>query len=82
MEKDVTLNLHLSEDDIETIAHAVLNLRGDHSESIGKARRNPADPGDRRGIGDCPFLADLDGSDHGSSPGQGRGVSERRLGRL
>lgn len=44
MEKDVTLNLHLSEDDIETIAHAVLNLRGDHFESIGKARRNPVDP--------------------------------------
>jgi hypothetical protein len=44
MEKDVTLNLHLSEDDIETMAHAVLNLRGDHFESIGKARRNPVDP--------------------------------------
>ena len=44
MEKDVTLNLHLSEDDIETIAHAVLNLRGDHFEAVGKARRNPADP--------------------------------------
>jgi len=44
MEKDVTLNLHLSEDDIETVAHAILNLRGDHFESIGKARRNPADP--------------------------------------
>ncbi|MDR9450617.1 MAG: DUF1876 family protein [Acidimicrobiia bacterium] len=44
MEKDVTLNLHLSEDEIETIAHAVLNLRGDHFESIGKARRNPVDP--------------------------------------
>ena len=44
MEKDVTLNLHLSEDEIETIAHAVLNLRGDHFEAIGKARRNPIDP--------------------------------------
>jgi hypothetical protein len=44
MEKDVTLNLHLSEDDIETVAHAILNLRGDHFESVGKARRNPIDP--------------------------------------
>ncbi len=44
MEKDITLNLHLLEDDIETVAHAVLNLRGDHFESFGKARRNPADP--------------------------------------
>ncbi len=43
MEKDVTLNLHLSEDDTETLAHAVLNLRGDHFESMGKARRNPKD---------------------------------------
>jgi Domain of unknown function (DUF1876) len=26
------------------MAHAVLNLRGDHFESVGKARRNPIDP--------------------------------------
>ncbi len=26
------------------MAHAVLNLRGDHFESVGKARRNPTDP--------------------------------------
>lgn len=44
MEKDISLNLHLAEDDIETIVHAVLNLRGDHFESLGKARRNPIDP--------------------------------------
>ncbi len=44
MEKDLTLHLHLNEDDIETVAHAVLNLRGDHFESVGKARRNPIDP--------------------------------------
>lgn len=43
MEKDVTLALHLSEDDTETLAHAVLNLRGDHFESMGRARRNPED---------------------------------------
>ena len=44
LEKDVKLDIHLSEDDSDTIAYAVLNLRGDHFESIGKARRNPADP--------------------------------------
>lgn len=44
MEKDVTLTLHLSEDETETLAHAVLNLRGDHFESTGSARRNPIDP--------------------------------------
>ena len=26
------------------MAHAVLNLRGDHFESVGRARRNPTDP--------------------------------------
>jgi hypothetical protein len=44
MEKDVTLHLHLSEDESDTLAHAVLNLRGDHFESVGNARRNPVDP--------------------------------------
>lgn len=44
MEKEVTLNLHLTEDETDTAAHAVLNLRGDHFEAVGKARRNPADP--------------------------------------
>lgn len=44
LEKDVLLDIHLSEDDSETIAYAVLNLRGDHFESVGKSRRNPMDP--------------------------------------
>ena len=44
VEKDVQLDIHLSEDDSDTIAYAVLNLRGDHFESVGKARRNPVDP--------------------------------------
>jgi hypothetical protein len=43
-EKDITLALHLSEDETETMALAVLNLRGDHFESVGRARRNPIDP--------------------------------------
>lgn len=44
MEKDLTLHLHIDEDRWDTVAHAVLNLRGDHFESLGKAKRNPVDP--------------------------------------
>lgn len=44
MEKDVTLSIHLSEDDIETVAVARLDLRGEHFEGTGRARRNPDDP--------------------------------------
>lgn len=43
-EKDITLGIHLSEDDTNTIAKAVLDLRGDHFEASGHARRNPVDP--------------------------------------
>lgn len=44
MEKDITLSIHVSEDETETVAFTVLDLRGDHFESVGKARRNPTDP--------------------------------------
>lgn len=44
MEKDITLNIHLDEDSDHTLAHAELFIRGDHFESIGKAKRNPVDP--------------------------------------
>jgi hypothetical protein len=44
MEKDVVLNLHLSEDDTNTTAFATLDLRGEHFEGLGKARRSPGDP--------------------------------------
>lgn len=43
-EKDVVLSIHLSEDETETVATAVLDLRADHFEATGKARRNPVDP--------------------------------------
>jgi hypothetical protein len=43
-EKDITLGIHLSEDDTMTVATAVLDLRGDHFEASGQARRNPVDP--------------------------------------
>lgn len=44
MEKDVTLSIHLVEDESETVATAILDLRGEHFEAKGKARRNPVDP--------------------------------------
>jgi hypothetical protein len=43
-EKDVVLSIHLSEDDRETVAVATLDLRGDHFQATGRARRNPLDP--------------------------------------
>jgi hypothetical protein len=44
VERDVTLSIHLTEDDTMTIATTMLDLRGEHFEAIGRARRNPDDP--------------------------------------
>jgi len=44
MEKDVDLSIHLTEDETETVAVAQLDLRGEHFEARGRARRNPVDP--------------------------------------
>ncbi len=44
MEQDVTLSIHLVEDETDTIATATLDLRGEHFRGEGKARRNPSDP--------------------------------------
>ncbi len=38
------ITLHVVEDDTNTLVHTVLDLRGDHFESTGKAKRNPLDP--------------------------------------
>lgn len=43
-EKDVVLSIHVSEDDTDTVAVASLDLRGEHFEARGQARRNPSDP--------------------------------------
>ena len=43
-EKDVVLSIHLTEDDSNTLAAAVLDLRGEHFEATGASRRNPVDP--------------------------------------
>ncbi|HEY7469873.1 MAG TPA: dsRBD fold-containing protein [Acidimicrobiia bacterium] len=41
---DVVLSIHLVEDEVETVAIAQLDLRDDHFEARGRARRNPIDP--------------------------------------
>ncbi len=43
MEKDITIDLHIDEDDTTTTVTAVLDLRGDHFEARGRSRRNPTD---------------------------------------
>lgn len=43
-EQDVVLSIHVTEDETETMAVAKLDLRGEHFEAIGRARRNPIDP--------------------------------------
>ncbi len=43
MEKDITIAVHIEEDDNTTTVHAVLDLMGDHFESKGRAKRNPTD---------------------------------------
>ena len=42
-EKDLTIDLHLAEDDTDTIVYATLTLRGDVFESLGKAHRRKHD---------------------------------------
>ncbi len=44
MEQDVTLSIHLNEDDTNTVATTILVLRGERFEATGSARRNPVDP--------------------------------------
>lgn len=43
-EKDIVLSIHMTEDEVDTVAVADLDLRGEHFEATGRARRNPADP--------------------------------------
>lgn len=43
MERDVTIAVHITEDDTDTTVRLVLDLRGDHFEAVGTARRNPVD---------------------------------------
>lgn len=50
-EKDIVLSIHMTEDGVDTVATADLDLRGEHFEAMGRARRNPDDP-DRPIIGE------------------------------
>lgn len=43
MEKDITIEVHIEEDDSTTTVTTVLDLRGDHFEGRGRAKRNPTD---------------------------------------
>jgi hypothetical protein len=41
--KDITIKVHIEEDDTTTTVRTVLDLMGDHFEAQGRARRNPMD---------------------------------------
>lgn len=43
MKKDITIDVHIEEDESTTTVRTVLDLMGDHFESRGRARRNPID---------------------------------------
>ena len=43
MNKDITIKVHIEEDDSTTTVRTVLDLMGDHFEAQGRARRNPID---------------------------------------
>lgn len=43
MQQTISVEVRIEEDAVDTLVHAVLNLRGDHFEATGRARRNPDD---------------------------------------
>lgn len=43
MEKDITIAVHIEEDEKTTTVRTVLDLMGDHFEAKGRARRDPID---------------------------------------
>jgi hypothetical protein len=43
VEKDITIEVHIKEDEATTTVTTVLDLMGDHFEANGRARRNPVD---------------------------------------
>jgi len=43
MEQTIHVGIRIDEDETNTLVFAELNLRGDHFESVGRARRNPED---------------------------------------
>lgn len=43
MNKEITIEVHIEEDDTTTTVRMALDLMGDHFEARGRARRNPVD---------------------------------------
>jgi hypothetical protein len=43
MQKDIAIEVHIDEDDTTTTVTTALDLRGDHFEGRGRAKRNPSD---------------------------------------
>lgn len=43
MHQDLAIDIRIDEDETNTLVFAELNLRGDHFEATGRARRNPTD---------------------------------------
>lgn len=43
MQKHITIEVGVDEDDTTTLVHAVLDLGGDHFDATGRAKRNPDD---------------------------------------
>ena len=43
MNKNITIDVHIEEDETTTTVRTMLDLMGDHFEAKGRARRNPID---------------------------------------
>lgn len=44
MHKHITIEIGIDEDETTTLVHAMLDLRGDHFNATGTAKRSPDDP--------------------------------------
>jgi hypothetical protein len=44
MHQHITIEVAIDEDETTTLVHLSLDLRGDHFDATGKAKRNPTDP--------------------------------------
>lgn len=43
MQQELDIHVHIDEDTDQTLAFLELNLRGEHFEATGRAKRNPKD---------------------------------------
>ena len=44
MHQHITIEVGIDEDEHHTLVHTTLDLRGDHFDATGRAKRNPSDP--------------------------------------